>query len=222
MLLQRAHHLGLTPTPAEDAAGRRETDEEGLIRALLAHEVTVPEPDEETCRRYYAQNRARFRSPDIYEAAHILFAAVDTDRDAYAQARADAEAVLAALQERPESFAPLAQAYSRCPSAAPRRQSRPAHARPDHAGIRARARGTDAGRTLRRTGRHPLRLPHHPARRANTRARRCPMKRSPRTLPSYLRDSVRRRADAQYIARLVSAAQIEGIALADGEALRVH
>ena len=41
-------------------------------------------------------------------------------------------------------------------------------------------------------------------------------------IADYLRDSVRRRADAQYVARLVSAAQIEGIDLAGADALRVH
>jgi hypothetical protein len=33
---------------------------------------------------------------------------------------------------------------------------------------------------------------------------------------------VRRRADAQYIARLASSARVEGIALAGADALRVH
>ena len=41
-------------------------------------------------------------------------------------------------------------------------------------------------------------------------------------IADYLRESVRRRADAQYIARLVSAARIEGIELAGADALRVH
>ena len=41
-------------------------------------------------------------------------------------------------------------------------------------------------------------------------------------IADYLRESVRRRADAQYIARLVSAAKIEGIDLAGADALRVH
>ena len=41
-------------------------------------------------------------------------------------------------------------------------------------------------------------------------------------IADYLRESVRRRADAQYIARLVSAAHIEGIELAGADALRVH
>ncbi len=41
-------------------------------------------------------------------------------------------------------------------------------------------------------------------------------------IADYLRDSVRRRADAQYIARLVTAAKIEGIELTGADALRVH
>ena len=41
-------------------------------------------------------------------------------------------------------------------------------------------------------------------------------------IADYLRESVRLRADAQYVARLVSAAKIEGIELAGADALRVH
>jgi peptidyl-prolyl cis-trans isomerase C len=55
--------------------GIHEADgEESTIRALLAQEVRTPQPDEAACRRYHAANRARFRSPDLYEAAHILLA----------------------------------------------------------------------------------------------------------------------------------------------------
>ena len=54
------------------------------------------------------------------------------------------------------------------------------------------------------------------------RAGRCPTKLVAGRIADYLRDSVRRRADAQYIARLVSAAQIEGVDLAGADALRVH
>ena len=62
------------------------------MRAVVEREVTVPAPDDVTCRRYYEQNSARFRSPDIYEASHILFAALPADREGYAAARADAAA----------------------------------------------------------------------------------------------------------------------------------
>ncbi len=87
LLLQRAKHLGLVPDPISDEAGRRETDDEALMRAVVEREVAVPAPDDATCRRYYEQNSARFRSPDIYEASHILFAALPADREGYAAAR---------------------------------------------------------------------------------------------------------------------------------------
>ena len=76
LLLQEVRRLGVAPQPASDGEGRRETDEEAMMRGLIDREVTVPEPDDETCRRYYERNSARFRSPDIYAAAHILFAAL--------------------------------------------------------------------------------------------------------------------------------------------------
>ena len=41
-------------------------------------------------------------------------------------------------------------------------------------------------------------------------------------IADYLRESVKRRADAQYIARLVSAAKIDGIELAGANDMRVH
>ena len=210
-----------TPAPISDAAGRRETDEEALIRALIEREVAVPEPDEATCRRYYARNQARFRSPDIYEASHILFAAVASDREAFAQARADAEAVLAALQERPESFATLAEAYSRCPSAAQggnlgqltRGQTTPEFER----ALLALTPGElTAEPVATRYGFHVIRLDRKHEGRA------LPYEAVASRIADYLRESVRRRADAQYIARLASAARIEGIELAGADALRVH
>jgi peptidyl-prolyl cis-trans isomerase C len=62
LLLQRALAIGILPAPSCDSRGRRETEEEALIRGLIEQEVTTPEPDDETCRRYYRQNRRRFRS----------------------------------------------------------------------------------------------------------------------------------------------------------------
>ena len=97
LLLQRARIIELKPDPISDEAGRRETDEEAMMRGVVDREVTVPEPDDETCRRFYDRNGARFRSPDIYEAAHILFAALPKDTEAYSRAQADAAGVLAVI-----------------------------------------------------------------------------------------------------------------------------
>ena len=137
LLLQRARMLDLKPEPISDEAGRRETDEEAMMRGVVDREVTVPEPDDETCRRYYDRNRARFRSPDIYEASHILFAALASDRAAHAKAREDAAAVLAELRETPGAVRRTRASALALPVGGAGRQSRPDHGGANDARIRA-------------------------------------------------------------------------------------
>lgn len=221
LLLQRARHLGIMPEPLTDEEGRRETDDEAMIRMLVDREVTVPEPDDETCRRYYANNQARFRSPDIYEASHILFMAPPTDRDACAQARADAIAVLETLRDNPDAFSALAKAWSRCPSAAQggnlgqitRGQTTPEF---EQALMRLAPGELAAEPVATRYGFHLIRLDR------KHEGRVLPYEAVAGRIAGYLRDSVRRRADAQYVARLVSAAEIDGIAMDGSAAHRVN
>ena len=221
LLLQEARRLGVALQPASDGEGRRETDEEALMRGLIDREVTVPEPDDETCRRYYERNSARFRSPDIYEAAHILFAALPADSVAHARARDDAASVLAELREHPERFAELAQAHSRCPSAAQggnlgqitNGQTTPEF---EQALTALQPGQLCEAPVATRYGFHEIRLDRKHA------GRILPYEIVGGRIADYLRESVRRRADAQYIARLVTAARIEGIELAGADALRVH
>lgn len=221
LLLQRAKNLEIMPAPISDEAGRRETDEEALMRGVVEREVAVPEPDDETCRRYYERNGARFRSPDIYEAAHILFAALPSDPEAYARAQADAAGVLAALNERPDSFASMAQAHSRCPSAAQGGnlgQITSGQTTPEfEQAVMALAPGQLCEAPVAtRYGFHIIRLDRRHE------GQVLPYEMVAARIADYLRESVRRRADAQYIARLVTAAKIEGIDLAGADALRVH
>jgi peptidyl-prolyl cis-trans isomerase C len=220
LLMQEARRLDIAPQPLT-VDGRRETDEEAIMRGLIDREVVVPQADDETCRRYYERHHAQFRSPDIYEAAHILFAALPADKDAYAAARAEAEGVLAALVERPESFATMAEAYSGCSSAA-------------HGGNLGQI--TTGQTTLEfeqaLVALSPGQLCAEPvATRYGFHIIRLDRKHEGKLLPydvvasriaDYLNESVRRRADAQYIARLISAAKIEGIELAGADAHRVH
>lgn len=113
LLRQEAERLGVTA-----AAGDGESAEEATIQALLAREIVTPEADESTCERYWAANRAKFKSPDLYEAAHILFAARPDD-DAARQAAKDAALeTLALLKDDPGQFAGLAKERSACPSGA--------------------------------------------------------------------------------------------------------
>lgn len=117
LLVQEANRLGLAATPASLGEGRRETDEDGLVRALLEQQVSAPTADEAACRRYYEQNLRRFRSETLFEARHILFPAPEHDQAARERARDEALAVLAELREAPERFAELAAHHSACPSA---------------------------------------------------------------------------------------------------------
>ena len=116
LLLQEAQRLALRAEPKCEEDGRRETDEEALIRALLDAEISVPTADEATCRRYYDNNPGRFRSDDIYEAAHVLLSAAPADKDAYEAAAREAEAIIKLLGERPDLFDEIARERSDCPS----------------------------------------------------------------------------------------------------------
>ncbi len=104
LLLQELKRLGIEAEPLRDPEGRSETSEEAAMRALIEREVVTPEPDEAACLRFYEQNRQRFRSGDLYEAAHILIAAPRNDPAARAAARATAEMTLSAVRADPKLF----------------------------------------------------------------------------------------------------------------------
>jgi peptidyl-prolyl cis-trans isomerase C len=220
LLMQEARRLKIAPQPLRED-GRCETDEEAVMRGLIDREVVVPAADDETCRRYYERHRAQFRSPDIYEASHILFAALPIDIASYAQARTDAEGVLAALTERPESFEAMARAYSRCSSAAQGGNLGQITAGQTTPEFEQALVALEPGQLCEapvatRYGFHIIWL------RRKHDGQLLPYDLVAGRIADYLNESVRRRADAQYIARLISAAKIEGIDLASVDALRVH
>lgn len=107
LLSQEAERLNIVAVPIEDDEGRRETDGEARLRALLEREVVVPRAGEAECRRYYEQNRRRFRSPDLFEAAHILLPP---------EAESLAMRLISELRQHPEQFAEAAALHSVCPS----------------------------------------------------------------------------------------------------------
>jgi peptidyl-prolyl cis-trans isomerase C len=74
LLLARARALGLAPAPEFDAEGRQETDEEALIRAVLAAEVEVPTPTEAECRRVYESRLAARGDAPPFEALRARIA----------------------------------------------------------------------------------------------------------------------------------------------------
>ncbi|HEX5377737.1 MAG TPA: peptidylprolyl isomerase [Phenylobacterium sp.] len=116
LLLHRADELGLRPQPQTDEAGREETDEEALIRATLDAEIEVDPPSEAECRRVYDAQRARFTTPTLVEAAHILIEPKTDDADGWRVAWRTAQDALEQLLAQPTAFAATAKAISDCPS----------------------------------------------------------------------------------------------------------
>jgi peptidyl-prolyl cis-trans isomerase C len=221
LLLQEARRRDLSPSPVIDAEGRRETDEEALIRGLIDAQVRAPSPDETSCRRYYERNRARFRSADIYEASHILIAARRDQSDAYRAARERAIALLSHLEAEPQHFAGLAKAHSDCPSGASGGnlgQLTAGATTPEFEKALLELKPGEMTSTPVETryGFHIIRLDRHIP------GSVLPFEVVQNKIAKYLVERSRRLAIAQYVARLASKAQVSGIDLATPASLRVH
>jgi peptidyl-prolyl cis-trans isomerase C len=221
LLLQEAQRLGIAGEAKADEAGRRETGEEASIRCLIEREITTPEPDEATCRHYYERNIGRFRSPDIYEAAHILFAARREDAAAFADAKRQAEDLLAVLRQSPERFGELAAQHSACPSGTQGGNLGQLTAGQTTEDFERALFALEPGcisesPVSTRYGVHIIRLDRR------IEGRSLPFELVAERIADYLRDAVIRRATAQYVARLVSRANITGLVLAGAEAHRVN
>ncbi|HXH04242.1 MAG TPA: peptidylprolyl isomerase, partial [Candidatus Competibacteraceae bacterium] len=192
--------------------------EEGRINALLEQELRLPEPDEESCRRYFEQNRRRFHTPDLYQASHILVA-LDKDlplMQAKARARRQAEALIAELSEHPYRFPDLARRYSACPSrelGGNLGQIGPGQTVAEFESALARMADGEISTSPveSRYGFHIIhlerRIPGQPLDYAAVRER----------IADYLRDSVYRRAVHQYVQRLIGRAEIHGIELSGAD-----
>lgn len=213
LLLQEARRLEIAPEPERGENGRHETEDELRIRSLIEQEVVTPEPDEAVCRRYYEQNRKRFRSEAIFEAAHILFAAREDQEEAYTQAACAADLALAVLKDEPQRFGDLAREHSACTSAAQGGnlgQITAGQTTPEfEKALFALSEGEISDAPVRTPyGLHVLRLDR------KIEGTVLPFDLVSERIADYLRDTVMRRATAQYVARLVSGAEIAGLELA--------
>ncbi len=211
LLLQRARALGLTPAPLRDAEEREETEKEALVRQVLELEAPAAEPTEAECRRVYETSTDRFTSPEVFEASHILFVVEEPDAAAWTAAHGKAVGAIAALRGGAD-FADLARRQSACPSAsqggALGQLQRGDLAEAMEAALLTLEEGVVAPAPVHtRHGWHVIRLD-----------RRAP----PRTLPfDAAEPAIRARlhqraslaASARYIARLATAAHIEGLSL---------
>jgi peptidyl-prolyl cis-trans isomerase C len=117
LLLQEARRLGIEAEPEEDEAGRTEADDDALVRSLLETQVRPEAPDQAECRRYYDAQQHRFRTPDLFEASHILIEPDSDDEQGWAAAEGQARRIIETVGDDPKSFAEAARAFSKCPSA---------------------------------------------------------------------------------------------------------
>lgn len=111
LLIQRASELGIYSR--EEAV----KNPDSVIDELLDQEIKTPEPDEETCSRYYESNKRKFITSPIFDVSHILYLAPPDDKEARMGAKLKAEESIRILQEKPEAFEELARTHSACSSA---------------------------------------------------------------------------------------------------------
>ena len=210
LLLQEATRHGLSAQPERDEGGRIEADDDAAVRLLLEQEVEPIEASPEECRRYYDANPERFRTPELFEAGHILIEPEGDGDGAWSAAETRARKIAEEIGDSAERFAQAARAYSGCASSqqdGTLGQIRRGELVPQvQAGLEALREGTTGREPIRsRFGWHILRL-----------QRRIPG----RTLPfeivePKIRDMLEARswsvAATRYVASLASNGQVEGV-----------
>ena len=117
LLLQEAQELGLRAEPEIDDSGRQETPDDALVRAVLEQQVRPSRAGEEECRRFYEAHQDRFRTPDLFEAAHILIEPEGPAEEQLKAAEDHARSIAADVGNDAGRFAAAARAFSKCASA---------------------------------------------------------------------------------------------------------
>ena len=163
LLLQEAARTGIAAESLTDEAGRSEIEEDAIVRALLDERVVPAEPGEAECRRYYEANVHRFKTPELFEAAHILIEPEGADDRAWTLGHERARNIIAEIGDDAATFGAAAREHSACASAqqdGSLGQIRRGELVPEvQAGIEALAEGKTAREPVKsRFGWHILRL----------------------------------------------------------------
>ena len=121
LLRQAAQRTGLLDAAdAPTADGVISEAAAAAIDALLEHELKIPEPDEQACRRHYAAHESAYRTGERARVRHILFAV--TPGVDVAALRKHVEPVFLDVRcqdgEGPGTFGEAARKWSNCPSGA--------------------------------------------------------------------------------------------------------
>lgn len=112
LLLQKAAELGLS------ARGEAVKNPDGVIDTLLEKEIAIPEADEDTCERYYENNKDKFITSPLFDVSHILYLAPPSSDIAREQAEEKAAKTIIKLAKDPTLFEAIAKKESACSSAA--------------------------------------------------------------------------------------------------------
>lgn len=211
LLLQEARRLCLAPAPLTDEEGRRETEEEALIRQLVEREVVTPEPDDVVCRRYYDQNAQRFATPDLHEVSHILVP-IGVTAESVSDAQRKVDALMSILRDDPSAFGALARDHSACPSCKVEGclgQIGPGQTVPEfEAALRRVPVGSIAPEPVpTRYGLHIVRVDRR------VEGRQLPFELVRERIAAFLQDRIRAVAERQYVQLLAGRARIEGVDL---------
>lgn len=211
LLLQESARLSIKAEPLRDPEGRYETAEEAAMRVLIEREVATPEPDEAACLRFYEQNRQRFRSGDLFEAAHILIASRPDDIAARMEARRTAENILTAVRGDPGLFAEFARSHSACKISAQEGgrlgQLTRGQTVAEFEATLQRMRPGEYAIAETRYGFHVVRLDQQAP------GQVLPFELARDRIADYLATSVQHRALAQYVSVLAGRAEITGVTL---------
>lgn len=116
LLLAEAARRGIAAKPEENEDGQRETEDQAAVRALLETVLDPVPADGAACRRYYDAERRRFRTPDLFEASHILIEPEGDGEEAWELAERDARAIAEAVGDDSAFFAAAAKETSACPT----------------------------------------------------------------------------------------------------------
>jgi len=212
LLLQEARRIDIPVAREIDEGGRRETEDEALVAALLEASVEPEEAEGAECRRFYELNRDRFRTPDLFEASHILIEPQAAGDDAWSVAGIEARRIARAVGDDHAAFAAAARECSACPSArqdGSLGQVRRGDLVPEvQEAIEALAPGETGRRPVRsRFGWHVLRLTRR------IEGRPLPYEAVRDKIADMMEARAWTLAAARYVARLSATADIEGIVL---------
>ena len=217
LLLQEAQRLGIEADPELDEAGRIEAEDDALVRAVVEQEVRPEVPGPAECQRYYEANAARFRTPDLFEASHILIEPEGGDEAAWVAAEQRAREIAASVGDDAKAFAEAARAWSQCPSAQQDGSlgqiRRGELAAPVQAGIEALEEGRTGLEPVRsRFGWHVLRLHRR------IEGRTLPFEIVREKIADMLEARSWSLAAARYVAALAARSEVEGVRIDQGSA----